>query len=65
MRYSVQHRHQTFEKGYGFSCFAKTMGKNIGKNISTSLNSKYSQNLLDHDRKSATNAPKTSPKIVI
>ena len=39
---------------------AKNMGKNIGKNITISLNSKYSQKLLDHAKQSATDALKTS-----
>ena len=38
------------------------MKKNIGKNISKNLSGKYSQNLLDHARKSATDAFKTSSK---
>ena len=41
------------------------MGKNIGKNISKSLSGKYSQELLDHAKQSATDALKTSPKRVI
>ena len=39
---------------------AKNMGKDIGKNITISLNSKYSQKLLDHAKQSATDALKTS-----
>ena len=34
----------------------------MGKNISKSLNSKYSQKLLDHAKQSATDAFKTSSK---
>ena len=41
------------------------MGKNIGKNISKNLSGKYSQKLLDHAKKSATNVLRTSPKRVI
>ena len=41
------------------------MGKNIGKIISKSLNSKYSQKLLDHSKQSATDSFKTSSKRVI
>ena len=37
----------------------------MGKNINKSLNSKYSQNLLDHAKQSATDAFKTSSKRVI
>ena len=43
----------------------KRMGKNIGKNIRKSLNSKYSQNRLDHAKQSATDALKTSSQRVI
>ena len=42
MRYSIEPRDQTFEKGYGFLSFAKNMSKNIGKDMSKNLNSKYS-----------------------
>ena len=52
--------------------FAKNMCKNIDKNISKSLSGKYSpgmlamhQKLLDHAKKSATDAIKTSSKRVI
>ena len=44
---------RVFAKGY------------IGKNISKSLNSTYSQTLLDHAKESATNAFKTFQKKVI
>ena len=62
MHYSVQPRYRIFVKGYGFLSFAKNMGKNIGKNISKYLNGKYSQKLLDHAKKFATDALKTSLK---
>ena len=69
-RYSVQSR--IFVKGYGIFSFAKNMDKNIGKNISKNLSSKYSpgmlamrHKLLDHAKKSATDAFKTSLKRVI
>ena len=39
--------------------------KRMGKNISKSLNSKYSQQILDHAKQSATDALKTSSKRVI
>ena len=64
-RYSVQPRDQIFVKGYGFLSFAKNMGKNIGKNISKNLSGKYSQKLLDHAKRSATDAFKTSLKSII
>ena len=60
MRYSVQSRDWIFVKGYGFLSFAKNMGKKIGKNIIKNLNGKYSQNLLDHAKQSATDAIKTA-----
>ena len=59
-------------KGYGFLSFAKNMGKKIGKNISKNLNGKYSagmlavhQKLLNHTKKFAADAVKTSSKRVI
>ena len=63
--YSVQSRDRIFVKGYGFLSFAKNMGRNIGNKISKNLRGKYSQKLLDHAKKSATDAIKTSSKIVI
>ena len=65
MRYSVQPRKLIFVKGYGFLSFAKNIGKNIGKNISKNLSRKYSQKVLDHAKKSATDALKTSSKRVL
>ena len=41
------------------------MGKNIGKNISKNLSGKYSQKLLDHAKRSAADALKTTSKRVI
>ena len=41
------------------------MSKNISKNISKILNSKYSQNVLDHAKQSATDGSETSSKRVI
>ena len=64
-RYSVQPRGRIFVKSYGFLSFATNMGKNIGKNISKTLSSKNSRKLLDHAKKSATDAFKTSSKGVI
>ena len=62
-RYSV--KPIWFVKGYGLLPFANNMGENINKNESKSLNSKYSQKLLDHAKQSATDAFKTSSKRVI
>ena len=59
MRYSVKRRDRIFVKVYEFLSFAKIIGKNNGKNISKVLNGKYSQKLLDHAKKSATDALKT------
>ena len=61
MRYSTEPRHQLFIKGYGVLSFAK----NISKNVSKYLSGKYSQKLLDHAKKSATNIPKAFSKIAI
>ena len=41
------------------------MEKNIGKNISKNSSCKYSQKLLDHAKKSATDALKSDPKTAI
>ena len=40
------------------------MGKNIGKNISRILSSKHSQKRLDHAKNSATDAFKTSKRVI-
>ena len=63
--YSVHPRDWIFVIGYAFLSFAKNMGRNIGKNISKNSSSKYSQKLLDHAKKSATDALKTASKRVI
>lgn len=55
MRYYIKLRDKIYVKGYEFLSFLK----NIGKNISKSLRDKYSQNLLDHDKQSATNTLNT------
>ena len=65
MPYSVQPRDLIFAKGYGLLSFAKNIGKNIGKTISKNLSGKYSQNLLNHAKQSATDALKTTSKRVI
>ena len=65
MRYSVQPRDRIFVEGYGILSFAKNIGKNIGKYISKNLSVKYRQKLVDHAKKSATDALKTSSKRVI
>ena len=63
-RYSVQPTDKIFVTGYGFLSFAKNLFKIIGNNISKSLNSKYSQKLLDHAKLSATHAFKTSKRVI-
>ena len=70
MCYSVQPRDLIFVKGYEFLSFAKYMGENIDKNISKNLSGKCGpgildarQKLLDHAKKSAKDALKTSSKI--
>ena len=57
MQHSFQPRDQIFLKGYGFLSFAKDINKN--------LSVKYSQNLLDHAKESATDTVKTIIKRVI
>ena len=41
------------------------MGKNINKNVSKDLSGEYSKKLLDHAKKSATHAFKTTSKKAI
>ena len=53
-RYSVQPRDPIFVKCYTCLSFAKNMGKNFGKNTSKKLFGRYSQELLDHAKQSAT-----------
>ena len=52
----------SFGKGDGFLSPAKNIGKDIGKNRSKKLSSNYSQKLIDHAEKVATDAPKPSSK---
>ena len=63
---------RVFVKGYGFLSFAKNMGKNIGKKVSKNISRKYvlgmlamRQKLLDHAKKSATDALKNYLKRII
>ena len=65
MGYWVQPSDRIFVKDYGFLSFAKTIGKNIGQNISKILSSKYRQKILDHAKKSVTDALKNSSKRAI
>ena len=57
MSYSIEPRDKIYVKGYGFSSFAKNMGK--------SLSNKYGQKLLDSAKKSTTDAIKTASKRAI
>ena len=57
MRYSIEPRDRIYVKGYGFLSFAKNMGK--------SVSNKYGQKLLDSDKKSTTDAIKTTSKRAI
>ena len=57
MYYSIEPRDRRYVKGYEVLSFAK----NIGRNISN----KYSQNLVDSAKKSATDAIKTASKRAI
>ena len=45
-----------------FCFFPEIWEKSVGKNISKSLRSKYSQNLFDHVKQSATDILKTASK---
>ena len=58
MRYSVRPRDQIFVKGYRFLFFSRSMGKTVGKSISKNVYSKYSENLFNHAKQSATDAYK-------
>ena len=57
-RNSFEPQDWIFVKGYGFLTFAKNISKSIGKNISENLSNKYSPKLLDHNKKSPTDAHK-------
>ena len=57
MRYSTEPRDRIYVKGYGYSSFAKNMGK--------SLSNKYGQRRLDSAKKSTTDAIKTASKRAI
>ena len=57
VRYSIEPRDRTYVKGYGFSSFAKNIGKN--------LSNKYGKILLDTAKKSTTDATETASKRAI
>ena len=52
MKYSIEPRDRIYVEGYGFSCFAKIISKN--------LSNKFVQKLLDSAKKSTTDAIKTA-----
>ena len=54
MKYSVELRDRIYVKGYGFSSFAKNMGK--------SLSNKYGQKIIDSAKKSTEDAIRTASK---
>ena len=54
MSYSVEPRDRIYVKGYGFSSFAKNMGK--------SLSNKHGQKLLNSAKKSTADVIKTASK---
>ena len=56
--YSVQQTDQIFVKLYEFLSFARNTSKNLSKNLS----SKYKQELLGHNKQSATDAFKAGSK---
>ena len=60
--YSIESEDCMFVKMCGVLSFSKNMGKNIGKNISKEFSGKFIQNLLDHTKKTATDALKTFQK---
>ena len=57
MRYLVEPRDRIYVKGYGFSSFAK----NIGKNVSN----KYGKKILNSAKESTTDAIKAASKTAI
>ena len=63
--YSIEPRDLIFVKGYLFLSFTKNISKIIGKNTSKNLSGTCSQKLLDHNKKSATDALKTASKRAI
>ena len=54
MSYSIEPKDRIYVRGYGFSAFAKNMGKNLSR--------KYGQKFLDTAKKPTTDAIKTASK---
>ena len=66
MCYSIEPRDWIFVKSYGFLSFTKNVSTNIGKIVMIKpLGGWYSQTLLNHTKKSATDALKTALKRAI
>ena len=65
MRYSIEPPDRILLKGYDFLSFAKNVSRNIGKSRSKNLSNEYSHKLLNHAKKSATDALKTVSKRAI
>ena len=64
MRYSIVPRERRYEKGYGFLSFARNIGTHAAK-VAKNISNKYSQELADTAKKSATDAIKTTSKRAI
>ena len=60
--YSIEPRDQIFVRSSRLLSFAENTGKNIGKSVSKKLSGTYSQKILDHAKKSITDAFKTASK---
>ena len=64
MRYSIEPRERRYVKGYGVLSFARNIGTHTAK-PAKNMSNKYSQKLVDSDKKSATDAIKTASKRAI
>ena len=64
MRYSIEPRERRYVKGYGFLSFARNIGTHATK-VAKNMSNKYSQNLVDAAKKSATDAIMTASKKAI
>ena len=64
MCYSIEPRERRYVKGYGFLSFAKNIGTHAAK-VAKNMSNKYSQNIADTTKKSATDAIKTASKRAI
>ena len=64
MRYSIEPRERRYVKRYGFLSFARNIGTHAAK-FAENMSNKYSQELVDTAKKSATDAIKTASKRAI